>query len=265
MKRLFLFALLSAPLFAQPAIPDCLIQIFQATATGVSASFDNRGFVCQDWTVTIFFQGFSAASAELDSAPDNNGVAGVFAVFNAGTTVSGTNPNTVFTQKAASFTVTGYFPWLRLNVTSLTGSGTITVTAFGFRPIAFTLPKTTTQTANITQIGGNAVTSCNAQALFNFSTSGNVQLVALSGTNRILICHYDVVFASAVDFKLTYGTGSNCASGTTDLTGLKKSILADAEDYSTFSPLIVPAGNALCGNESANVAGGFTIIYAQIP
>jgi hypothetical protein len=271
--RCFLLALLCCfPLLAQqnpPTVPDCFIQIVGATATGATSTAaggqgDNRGLFCVDWTITVQFQGFSAASVQLESAPDNNGVAGAWTVF-AGTVVTGTNPLASFTQKAGSATVSGFFPWIRINVTSLTGVGTITAMASGFRPIAFTVLKTAATASNITQIGGLAVSACNSQALFNFSGTGNAQLIAASASNRILICHYDVAFASAVDFKLTYGTGANCVTGTTDLTGLKKSIVTDAQDYGPFSPLVVPASQALCGNSSASVAGGLTIVYAQIP
>jgi hypothetical protein len=263
--RLLLFILAALPLAAQqPINPDCSIQIPNATATGAGINFDNRGFNCVDWTVTIQFRGFSGASVELDSAPDNNGAPGAFAPF-GGTIISGANPTTVFVQNAATATMTNFFPWLRLNVTSLTGSGSISVIAAGFRPIGFPLLKSGGSASNITQIGGLAVSACNAQALVNFAASGNTQIVAVSGSNRIVICHYDVAFGSPLDFKLTFGTGANCAVGTTDLTGLKKNIVTDAQDYGPFSPLVVPASNALCGNPSANTAGGLTVIFAQIP
>ncbi len=264
MKRLLL-ALFALPLFAQgpPVLPDCQIQIVAATATGASAAFDNRGLNCTTWTLTVQFQGFSAASVELDSAPDNAGAAGTFAVF-AGTVVTGVNPIVAFTQKAGSASFNGYFPWLRVNITSLTGSGTINLTAAGFRPTPVST-STGSGTTNITQVGGNNVFACNSQALFNFSVSGNAQIIPASGSNRTIICHYDVAFASSVDFKLTTGTGANCVTGNADLTGLKKSILTDAEDYGPFSPLIGPASQAVCGNSSGAVAGGLTIVFTQVP
>lgn len=266
MRTAILAALLSLPLCAQPpVVPDCFIQMNAVTVTGASASFDNRGFFCFSWAMNVQFRGFTGASVQLESAPDNNGVPGTWTAF-AGTIASGSNPITVYTQNSGSNSETGFFPWVRINITSLTGAGSITPIASGFRPIAAASAGSSGTTAvNVTQLGGLAVSACNAQALFNFSSSGNSQLVAASGTNRILICHYDVAFNAGLDFKLTYGTGVNCGTGTTDLTGLKKSILTDAEDYGPFSSLIVPAGNALCGNPSTNAAGGLTIVYAQIP
>jgi hypothetical protein len=266
MRHLLLFSLAALSMLAQqPINPDCSIQLFNATATGTSGNLDNRGFNCVDWTVTIQFRGFTGASVELDSAPDNNGAPGAFTPF-GGSVITGANPTTVFVQNSATATMTNFFPWLRLNITSLTGAGSINVIAAGFRPIGFPLLKSGAVSAsNITQIGGFNVSACNQQAIFNFSVAGNAQLIAASGSNRILICHYDVAFASAVDFKLTYGTTANCAAGTTDLTGLKKNIVTDAEDYGPFSPLIAPASQGVCGNSSAVVAGGLTIIFAQIP
>lgn len=266
MRRLLLFFVLAAgavraqPIFSQP---DCFIQVFQSAAVGVSGSFDNRGVGCVDWTVVYTSQGFAAVSLEFDSAPDSNGTPGAFVAF-AGTIVSGSNPNTTLNQSLMQFN--GYFPWLRLNFVSKTGTGTLTAMAFGFRPIAFN----TFKTNNITQIGGNNVFACTGsgqanQALFNLSSSGNQQVIPLSGTNRILICHIDLSMASSVDLKLTQGTGSNCAASTADVTGLYKNVVTFSQDYGPFAPLVIASGDAACINLSANVVGGGVVIFTYQP
>lgn len=267
MKRLFYLFALALPLAAQPTAPiqpDCFIQFNAKATAGVSASFDNRNLGCVDWTIVYTTQGFATISFEFDSAPDSNGTPGAFVAF-AGTLVSGTNPSTTTGQSLMQFS--GYFPWLRLNLASKTGTGTITANAFGFRPIAFNTVKSQ---QNITQIGGLNVFACTgsgttAQAIINLSSSGNTQIIPASGSNRTQICHISISFASAVDFKLTSGTGSNCGSGTADVTGLYKNTVAPALDFSPFSPLVSPASQAVCANISANVVGGGIVIFTQQP
>ena len=263
-KLVLLFAFSVLKLCAQPFPPDCFMSILNSSITAVSANFDNRDIRCVDWTVTVNFQGFATASVELDSAPDANGTPGTFTAF-SGTVLLGTNPVSSFTQNSATILLNGYVPWLKLNFSSKTGTGTLTVMAFGSRPSPFTIFKSTTQAVNVNQLGGSNVFPCLSQATFNFSVSGNAQIIPASGSNRTLICHYDVSFASGVDFKLTTGTGANCAVGGADITGLKKNILTDSQDYGPFSPLVGAASQAVCGNSSANVAGGLTIIYTQQP
>jgi len=263
MRKLLLLLLgFSHALLAQPTVPiqpDCFIQFNQKSTTGVSGSFDNRNRGCVDWTIVYTTQGFSAISFEFDSAPDAAGVPGSFVAF-AGTLVSGSNPSTTTGQSLMQFS--GYFPWLRLNLSSKTGTGTITANAFGFRPIAFNTLKSA---QNITQIGGLSVFACNSQALFNLSSSGNTQIIAASGSNRTLICHLSISFASAVDAKVTQGTGSNCGSGTADVTGLYKNVVAQAFDWGPFAPLVGSASQAICLNSSANVVGGGIVIFTQQP
>jgi hypothetical protein len=284
--------------------PDVSFNFGPLTTTGtVQYPVSTSDVSVKYWRFSYQSTGFSGLSIELDCAPDSSGAPGTF-VACPGTVTDGANPQTSTTGGITTITVnaTTANPWVQINLASTTGTGAIRGRVYGYRinpagggggctsPCTVIGPDTpgTAPTQNpvedsgfdgtnvrrfLTDTSGRAIvtlangtaTVCPSQALFNFSTSGNAQLVAASGTNRILICHYDVAFASGTDFKLTYGTGSNCAMGTTDLTGLKKNILTDAEDYGPFAPLTVPAGNALCGDPVSSVAGGLTVIYAQIP
>ena len=93
------------------------------------------------------------------------------------------------------------------------------------------------------------------------TTIGLTQLIAASGATVITIGSYSVSFVSAVDFQLEYGTKvtTDCDTGTTALTGVYKSILTIAID----DPIEVPAGNAVCANLGASVAGGGVMMYNQ--
>jgi len=110
--------------------PDCGPINFTATASGALAALNNLNGACFNWTMSYSSTGFSGVSIQFESAPDNAGVAGAFVAF-AGTLLTGANPSTLTTSNVSSFL--GYYPWLRINVTSVTGSGLITGQIYGYR------------------------------------------------------------------------------------------------------------------------------------
>lgn len=103
--------------------PDCIVPLFFTFVPGASTVLDNRQTGCQGWVLMYnTFNTVSSISIVVQSAPTNAaGGAGAFVTY-TGTTVSGTNPNT--TTGSGSWTGTGYVPWIRANVTAVTGSGT---------------------------------------------------------------------------------------------------------------------------------------------
>lgn len=105
--------------------------------------------------------------------------------------------------------------------------------------------------------------ACTSRANITLSGSGSTQIVAASGATRIRVCHISISFASAVNFKLVEGTGANCATGPADITGLYNQIDSIALDFGSSSPLRSSASQALCANQSAAVAAGGVIVYAQ--
>lgn len=117
--------------------------------------------------------------------------------------------------------------------------------------------------SNITAVNGTTAYGCGSQALFNLSGSGDTQIIALSGSTVIRICHIDFSTTAAEDVKLTTGTGSNCGTSTANLTGLWKSVQSAAMDYGPFSPLVGVAANAVCLNQSVAQALGGVVIYDQ--
>ncbi len=120
--------------FTPPLQPDCAIPINMVT-TGVTVSFDNRFKGCISWTMTYDSQGFSALSIAVQSAPDAGGTPGTWVTF-AGTILAGVNPNTSTTQAATFFgtlAATDFQPWVRANLTSITGSGSVTGWLYGYR------------------------------------------------------------------------------------------------------------------------------------
>lgn len=125
MKR-FLFVL--AVLTAAPALAqDCSVS-FSITAAGSTSAFDNRTKGCITWTLAYNSTGFSGLTITLQGAPDSSGSPGAWSTITAAT---GSNPETTTSQNSATFAT--YFPWVRVTVSGLTGSGTIKGTAYGSR------------------------------------------------------------------------------------------------------------------------------------
>jgi len=137
-RFLFILSLLSAGLFIKPAQaqqqsnvivqPDC-ITTFTFVATG-SQQINNLGAACINWTVSYSSTGFSALSLVIEDAPDSTGAPGSWVTF-AGTVKTGINPNTATTSASTVFV--GYFPWMRARLASITGTGKVTGTLYGWK------------------------------------------------------------------------------------------------------------------------------------
>ena len=167
MKKQFLLALLILPLaYAQQKQPvssmqeDCGVSFFfntpssgaQATgtftagSTGTTPIIDNRQVGCIDWIVT-YSPNTAAATVSLDFqiATDVLGVPTTWSDY-PGTLNSGINPNTAVTAGGAITDATGpKYPFLRMNMTVLTGAGaTISGRLYGWKR----------RPANVTVTGG---------------------------------------------------------------------------------------------------------------
>jgi hypothetical protein len=261
--------------------PDCQI-VFRFTAfgqtspTSPNAGLDNRGSGCTVWAMSLAVSGFSSVTVALQSAPDNAGVPGAWVTFAGQNIISVTphNNNPIITGTQDFVWLYGYNPWVRVALTSVTGSGNVNGVAFGWR-----LPSSTGSQNSVlpplgqTTMSGSVpvviasdqspvqvVNSCSLFAPFNLSGSGNTQIVAASATKKIIVCSVDFATGTPEDIKFTEGTGSNCASGTADVTGLYKNISARSHDAMGL-PYTATAGDALCLNQSVAQALGGTVWY----
>lgn len=100
------------------------------TTTGTSIVIDNRRTGCYQWRVTYSSVGFSALSIQLESAPDNAGVPGSWSAFTGSTVVTdGSNPST--DTSFATIGVHSTASFVRLNLSSVSGSGTLTYQVWG--------------------------------------------------------------------------------------------------------------------------------------
>lgn len=97
------------------------------------------------------------------------------------------------------------------------------------------------------------------------NTSGNVQLVALSGSTVVYVCGWDVMAAGTVNVQLVYGTGSACGTGETDLTGTYQLTTQTGIARSNGGAVQTKtaAGNALCVELSGAVQIDGMVTYVQ--
>ncbi len=160
-RTLFLLAIFGVLVHAQPAqTPNCGPFNVTFTSATNTTPIPNSFIRCSFWTPSYISNGFSAESVELQSAPDLNGVPDTFVTF-AGTLLTGANPATATTQAQATFS--GFYPWLRIKVNSVTGTGSIRAQLYGY------------QTG-----GGGGGTGTQA-----FQTNSSVTVAAASGANFI--------------------------------------------------------------------------------
>lgn len=253
-------------------VPDCLVAFSFTTATSLPTNgFDNRQLGCTTWVVTYNSTGFTGLTMTVQSAPNSGGSPGSWSTF---TPVNGSNPETATTQATATFGgLTSYFPFVRVTLSGLTGSGTVRGALYGWKTPAVSVAGTgggggTTQDVNIQQIAGVTQVPCNLQSSIDLTSSGNTEIIAASGSTSIHVCRLVLSGSAAVDFKLTYGTGTNCGTGTTAFpgpgAGLLRNVITIAVDLDDGTPLIVPAGKALCANLSTNANFGGWVVFGRL-
>jgi hypothetical protein len=296
MKQLLLGLTLFCGLaFAQTKInPDCAIP-FTFTATGSTQNLtcgnNTQGVV--NWTMAYSSTGFSALSLVVQSAPDNHGVPGTWVAF-AGTVCtstncpgsSGVNPNTATTSTYTFFY--GYYPWNRVTLSSVTGTGTVKGVLYGFlnNPATggsgagggggsgCTSPCTVIQptasllndTSVLTLFNGSAQSkaiNCPNVAAVTVSASGDTQIIAASGSTQVYICKIDFSASAGSNFSFHYGTGSNCATGDTAISGVYQNVLTYSSPWDANAPLVFPASKAVCLNFVGSITAGGTVTYAQ--
>ncbi len=135
-----LWLILAVPLYAQQSgpvatpQPNCLLQ-FQLPQSGQtvapfnSPAFDNRFVGCSSFSVSVQVPTtISALSLVVQTAADNGSTQCSTCTWATFTAATGSNPNTLTTGWTATFTTgtSAYFAWLRVQLTSKTGTGQVT-------------------------------------------------------------------------------------------------------------------------------------------
>jgi hypothetical protein len=263
--------------------PDVSFNFGPLTATGtVQYPVSTWTMGIKYWRFSYQSTGFTGVSIQLEAAPDSFGSPGTWVIF-PGSAISGTNPQTSTAGGLTSFSVTPNIvdPWIRINLTSAVGTGAVQGRVMGYRVNPDGGSGSGCPGTSATPCDVQGVTATGAAATENplldgaldgsgnkapfvlgttptvisLSSSGLTQIIGLSAGKSIRVTHISIAFASAVNFQLEYGTGTNCGTGTTALTGTYQDILTYTMDWD-LDPLIVPSGNALCANLGAAVTGG---------
>lgn len=128
-----------AQILKQQFAPDCEFA-FDFTAAGRQpaaisnalgvAGFDNRQTACTTWHMEYYVEGFSAVSVEIDEAPSAAGIPGAWVTWP--NVASGALPLTATTSGV--ITAYKYFPFVSVNLNSVTGTGAVHGRAIGYRP-----------------------------------------------------------------------------------------------------------------------------------
>ncbi len=106
---------------------------------------------------------------------------------------------------------------------------------------------------------------CDKSAVYDASTSGSTQLVALVSGQVIYVCGFVLFSAGTANVDLRYGTGTNCATGPTKITPAFQLIAQTGAAYGNGEGVVAQtaAANALCINSSAAVAVQGLVTYTQ--
>ena len=105
---------------------------------------------------------------------------------------------------------------------------------------------------------------CPLSAPITFTaSSGSLQIVGLTAAQIIRVCHVSLASDTATNITLQYGTGSNCAGGTTALTGAYNGVKTLALDFGPEAALRTASANAFCVSSSASATIGGVVSYAK--
>jgi hypothetical protein len=252
MKILAVCLLLLGTCFAQNPVrvaPDCQIGI-NATGAVFSNIYDNRFDGCVNWTMFYTSTGFSALSIQIEQAPDSSEQPGSWVVWPATQVGTGTHPMTAITNQAIS--VQGFAPWVRWNITSVTGTGKIKGMLLGWKANTpndvNALPGTfSSGTADPCASGNIAKVTAAISSL-----AANTELIAGTAGQTIYVCGFLVVANSGttptVQFISSATSGNACATSPTNRTGVMQPTVGTPVQHGGAGATIIAtaAGNALC-------------------
>lgn len=106
--------------------------------------------------------------------------------------------------------------------------------------------------------------SCNSQAVITFTAaSGSLEIVSLTASQVIRICHVSLSSSAATNITLQYGTGSNCGTGTTAISGAYNNVVTLAINFMPEAAPRTAASNAFCVVSSATATIGGMVVYAK--
>lgn len=218
---------------------------FKLTATGSAAVINNKTQGCTGFILTYTTaQETNSVSITVQSAEDDNGSPAAWVTF-GGTVVSGTNPAT--TLYVGSTVVSGYQPWVRVLVGTLDAGS-----------VSGTLRNTPYASAASAPAGYHVIDTRRAVTV---TASGLTEILPGSMGLQTFVGHLSISGDSVINVKLVGGTGSNCGTGTFDISGFYRAVDSLVFDWGAYSPVSVPAGTSLCVNFSGASNWGGLLLY----
>jgi hypothetical protein len=197
--------------------PDCTLT-GSLSAVGTSTVLNNSDTGCSTWNI-VYDTNFASLSIEVDFASQSAtlGVPTSFTIWPAAQVGNGTLPLTTATEGAA--TLSGYHPFVQINLTAKTGTGSVKYKLFGWKGQG---SSDVVNSANSVVGATTAADPCQSsgvvkQSIFkNITTATTTAVVAASGSTVIYVCgYYAVMSASAASsdtILLEDGTGAACVT-----------------------------------------------------
>jgi len=115
-----------------------------------------------------------------------------------------------------------------------------------------------------TQAAGDPI-NCPSSVVVSGNTAATAELVPLVAGKRVRVCGFVLTGAAATTVTLKTGTGANCGSGTTNLTGAMGFGTTTFVTYSGgVAPVLsTPVSQALCWTNSATQQVSGVLTYGQ--
>jgi hypothetical protein len=128
-----------------------------------------------------------------------------------------------------------------------------------------TAPTSANLTGVVSSGSLTGLVACDSSAQLSMTTATTTQVIALVAGKSIHICGFVLNGGGTSTAKLVQGTGTNCATGPTDLTPTFSLINGGSVALGTGLGRLMKtnAGSALCVTNSAAIAVRILIIYTQ--
>jgi len=109
------------------------------------------------------------------------------------------------------------------------------------------------------------IVACDSSANLTMTTATTTQMVALASGKSIYVCGFVVNGGGTTTTKLVYGTGTNCGTGTANITPPFNLGTGSTVSLGTGlgSLAKTPLGNALCATNSAAANATVFVTYTQ--
>lgn len=233
---------------------------------GASGTGSQRVTAAQD-TTTIAGSAPGTAGTPSANVVSVQGVSGGTPLPVSGTVQPGNTPNT--TPWLASVSQGGNTQAVKAASTAPVATdpaAVVSISPNSLTPTGTTVPAAANYIGN--NVGGNLTgqIGCGSSIVYDASTNGATQLVALSAGQKIYVCGYSILAAGTVNVELDYGTGTACATGNNKMTPAYQltAQVGIVDGSPIYRGLSTAASNELCLKTSAGVAVQAVVYYTQL-